>query len=234
MRRLAQFFALLLAGLSLCYLADTRADDETLASPQYADDGAAPQDKPQGRTEKKSAAPRFVLTLARKRNANNSPIVRRDVPFDTDHFDDFQPVPEPAFSASRPIPKRGSKRTTAPPTAKETLRVVCADVKMSAAADKGKEVSHTVDCSGPVSLDNDDTTIRCSKLHYADGVLTLDDVTICQTGSDAGLLAEVQAQQLTIKFPLESLTIKDAENYSPPKPQRDNRDSFAPYEDPTG
>jgi len=237
MPRLAQISALALFGLSLCYLADTRADDKTFPTPELSSDAAAPQEQPKAQAEQKPAPPRFVLTLARKGNVNHNPIARRGVPDYADSFDHFQPIPEPAFSSSRPIPKRGSKRTTKPSALQETLRVVCADVKMSASAATGKGVNYTIDCTGPLYVDNDNTTIRCSKLHYADGVLTLDDVTIHQTGSDAGLLEEVQAKQLTIKFPLESLTVQDVDRYVPPEPRHDADDNFnaeAYYEEPAG
>lgn len=146
----------------------------------------------------------------------------------------IEAVPEPGLSSYKLEPKRSSKRPAKPSSAQETLRVLCADVKLSGSAAPGKAVSYTIQCTGPVTLENGTTKIHASNLHYAEGALTLDDVTIHQTGSTTGLFEEMQSEKLIVKFPLESLAIQDADKYVAPKSRDDQRrapDQFDDFDD---
>lgn len=231
MRRCIQLSVLPLMGLCWFCLAESRADEVQLNPPAAASEAPASQPTPQDAAEKEPAVPRFVLLLTRQVAVDNAPVVRTTSP---DHFDDFKPtqsVPKRQFSSSRPIPKRSSKRPTKRSNKQETLRVLCADVKLSGSAAPGKAVSYTIECTGPVTLDNGTTKIHASKLQYTEGALTLDDVTIHQTGSTAGLFEEMQSEKLIIKFPLESLAIQDADKYVAPQPRDNHRREPGTFDD---
>ncbi len=230
MRHIVQLSALAL--MCLYVVTETRADDAPLNPPATASETPASQPTPQNVAEKEPAVPRFVLLLTRQVTTNNAPGDSAGY-----HFDDFntpQAVSKRKVSSYKPVPKRSSKRPAKPSRNQETLRVLCADVKLSGSAAPGKAVSYTVECTGPVTLENGTTKIHASRLHYAEGALTLDDVTIHQTGSTAGLFEEMQSEKLIIKFPLESLAIQDADKYVAPKPRDDQRrapDTFDDIED---
>ncbi|WP_146373264.1 hypothetical protein [Symmachiella macrocystis] len=234
MRRCIQFSVLPLMGLCWFCLTESRADDAPLNPPATASEAPADPPTPQDDAEKEPAVPRFVLLLTRQVAADDAPVDRNAIPTYGAPYNPTQAVPKRKVLSYKPEPKRSSKRPAKPSSTQETLRVLCADVKLSGSAAPGKAVSYTIQCSGPVTLENGTTKIHASNLHYAEGELTLDDVTIHQTGSTAGLFEEMQSEKLIIKFPLESLAIQDADKYVAPKPRDDQRrapDTFDDFEE---
>lgn len=238
MRRCIPFSVLPLMGLCWFCLTESRADDVPLNPPATASEAPADQPPTQVAAEKEPAVSRFVLLLTRQVAADDAPVARNAIPTYGAPYKPTQAVPKRKVSSYKPAPKQSSNRSTKPSSNLETLRVLCADVKLSGSAAPGKAVSYTVQCTGPVTLENGTTKIHASNLHYAEGALTLDDVTIQQTGSTAGLFEEMQSKQLIIKFPLESLAIHDADKYIAPKPREspvpefDEADDFDDFSDP--
>ncbi|QDU43644.1 hypothetical protein Mal52_21200 [Symmachiella dynata] len=203
-------------------VATDHAPVDRTASPDYGDDFAPTQVIPKRLVSPAKSEPRRSSKHPATRSKKN----------EDEYY--IEAVPEPGISSYKPEPKRSSKRPVKPSSSQETLRVLCADVKLSGSAAPEKAVSYTVQCTGPVTLENGTTKIHASNLHYAEGALTLDDVTIQQTGSTAGLFEEMQSKQLIIKFPLESLAIQDADKYIAPKPRDDQRrapDEFDDFDD---
>lgn len=129
-----------------------------------------------------------------------------------------KPIPVPRVSENwqtierRDPQRRRVVRTSATTTNPEgVVRVYCQGATIATDM-QGKKLDYKIECTGKLRLENNGTIITCSGLKYEGGYLVLADVTIRKEGQQEGLLMEMQAERLKIKYPVAFVSMQRADS----------------------
>ena len=227
MRLETQRVWLIVCGLSILLSVNSTAIAEEETTPQLGDpDSTTP-------AAAEAEDPLFVLLLTRKPVVSPTPVPARVI------YDGFDRGNDGEFWSSQDkakqtvAPSRRAAKQAEPP--QDVLHVFCRDMKITGTPGTEGKLNYRVECSGKLQLQQGDATSTCSHLVYDDGELVLDDIWIRRPEEQGGLFTEITAQQMTIKFPMEKLTVVEASQFSKANQARDAQpaqDRLEPIADP--